>query len=326
MKELTIRKLYELKKKEYILTVLSSVSNLEHKLDNPELNRPGLALSGYIERFSYNRLQILGETEVNYLQYMNPSRRYDNIKNIMQFDIPAFIVTKGLTLSEDFIFLANEYGVSVLQSRLPTNDLLHKLDDFLCTWFAPIKTIHGTLVDVFGVGILITGKSGIGKSECALDLIERGHRFIADDMVKIRKKSGVLIGETNKQLGYLMEIRGIGLIDIEKMFGIEAIGIEKRIETQVELIPWRRDMDYERIGLKDKYNTILDVDIPITYLPISPGKNITVIIEVIAMNYMLKISGHNIAQDFQEKLQQRISKKNPLVSLHSKSKNDLSSN
>ncbi len=314
MEELTIKKLYELKKKEYILTVLSSSSSLERKLGNPELNRPGLALSGYLERFSYERLQILGETEVNFLQFLDPSKRYDNVKNMMEFDIPAFIVSKGLSLPEDFIFLANECGVPVLQSRLSTTELLHSLENFLATWFAPVKTIHGTLVDVFGVGILITGKSGIGKSECALDLIERGHRFIADDMVTIRKKDRVLVGETNKRLGYLMEIRGIGLVDIERMFGIEAVGIQKRIEIQVELIPWRRDMDYERIGLKDKYNTIMDVNIPITYLPVSPGKNITVIIEVIAMNYMLRFSGYNPAKAFQERLQKEISKKSPGLS------------
>ena len=169
-------------------------------------------------------------------------------------------------------------------------------------------------MDVFGVGILITGQSGIGKSECALDLVSRGHRLVSDDVINIKRKDGMIIGEANKKLGHFIEIRGIGLLDIETMFGIRAIRMQKRIETQVELIPWRHNMDYERIGLKERFNRILDVEIPIIYLPVSPGKSIAVIIEITAMNHMLKIYGYNAAKVFNQRIQQEIERKDRIRS------------
>ena len=310
MNNLTAEKVVDLKKTDFALTILTKKESLKKQISNPELNRPGLAFAGYVDTFAYKRIQILGETEVKYLKSLTPSKRYDAIKSIfIQFDIPCIIVAKGLFPTKELVFLADEHNIPVLQSRLSTVLLVHSLTHFLQDWFAPTKSIHGTLVSVLGVGILITGQSGIGKSECALDLVSRGHRLVADDVINIKKKEGIIIGEANKKLGHFMEIRGIGILDIESMFGIKAIRMQKWIETQVELIPWRHNMDYERIGLKERFNRILDVAIPIIYLPVSPGKRIAVIIEVIAMNHMLKIYGYNAAKVFNQRIKEEIERK-----------------
>jgi len=310
MNDLTIEMIFDLKKSDFALNILSKEESLKKKVSTPELNRPGLAFAGYVDIFAYDRIQILGETEIKYLKSLTPSKRYDAIKNVFtQFDIPCVIIAKGLYPTKELVFLADENNIPVLQSRLSTAILYHKLTNFLQDWFAPSKSIHGTLVSVFGVGILITGQSGIGKSECALDLVSRGHRLVSDDVINIKRKEGIIIGEGNKKLGHFMEIRGIGLLDIEAMFGIQAIRMQKRIETQVELIPWRHNMDYERIGLKERFNRFLDVAIPITYLPVSPGKRIAVIIEVIAMNHMLKVYGYNAAEVFDKRIKEEIERK-----------------
>ncbi|MEA3474887.1 MAG: HPr(Ser) kinase/phosphatase [Candidatus Cloacimonadota bacterium] len=310
MKDLTIEMIFGLKKSDFALNILSKNESLKKKVSTPELNRPGLALAGYVDIFAYDRIQILGETEIKYLKSLTPSKRYDAIKSVFtQFDIPCIIIAKGLYPTKELVFLADENNIPVLQSRLSTAILYHKLTSFLQDWFAPSKSIHGTLVSVFGVGILITGQSGIGKSECVLDLVSRGHRLVSDDVINIKRKEGIIIGEANRKLGHFMEIRGIGLLDIEAMFGIQAIRMQKRIETQVELIPWRHNMDYERIGLKERFNRLLDVAIPIIYLPVSPGKRIAVIIEVIAMNHMLKVYGYNAAEVFNKRIKEEIERR-----------------
>lgn len=311
MKALTVGKLFDIKQKDMVFTLISKKKGLTKEITTPELSRPGLAFAGFTGTYAYDRIQVLGETEVQYLKSLEPSVRYDKIKGLFsQFDIPCFIISKGLFPTKELVFLADEHNIPVIQSRMTTIDLYHALTNFLQDWFAPSKSIHGTLVDVFGVGILVTGQSGIGKSECALELVSRGHRLISDDVVHIKKKMNIIMGEANMQLGHFMEIRGIGLLDIETMFGIRAIRIQKRIETQVELIPWRHNMDYERIGLKERYNRILDTEIPIIYLPVSPGKSIAAIVEVIAMNHMLKVYGHNAAEVFNERVQKEIERKN----------------
>jgi HPr kinase/phosphorylase len=206
-------------------------------------------------------------------------------------------------------YLANEMNIAILSSRLTTDKLYLSLRKYLEDVFAPTKSIHGTLVDVYGIGILLTGKSGIGKSEAALDLVERGHRLITDDVVKMRLKDTDIIGMPSNDYGHFMEIRGVGLIDIEKMFGIQAVRKMKRISVQVELMPWSDNMDYERIGLTDNLVDILGVKTPIIYLPVSPGKNVSVIIEVIALNYILKTYGYDAANEYANRLQQELARK-----------------
>ncbi len=312
MKKINIKEFYQTKKEEFSLTLVTNPKTLDNAIVNKYLNRPGLALGGYFERFANERIQILGETEISYLQSLKDEDLYDRIKEIFVYEIPCFIVTKGLSVPEQMEYLANEMNIAILSSRLQTDKLYHSLRKFLEDIFAPSQTIHGTLVDVFGVGILITGKSGIGKSECALDLVERGHRLITDDVVKIKLRDDVLMGSSSNDYGHFMEIRGVGLIDIEKMFGIQAVRIQKRLDAQIELMPWQDNMDYERIGLSDNFVDILGVKIPIIYLPVSPGKNVSVIMEVVAMNHILKTYGYDAAKVYTQKLQQDLQRKSKI--------------
>ena len=268
-----------------------------------------MAFAGYLDRFSYRRIQILGETEISFLNAMKADELYDRINEIFHYDIPCIIISKGLSIPQQMEFLANEMNIAIFSSHLITDKLFHSLRKYLEAFFAPSKAIHGTLVDVFGVGILLTGKSGIGKSECALELVERGHRLITDDVVKISAIDDVLIGSADTDFGNYMEIRGVGIVNIEKMFGIQAIRIQKRVDVQVELMPWQDNMDYDRIGLEGNFNEILEIKIPVLYLPVSPGKNMSVIIEVVAMNHILKTYGYNAAHEFTKKLSANLQKK-----------------
>jgi len=309
MKILPVKDFFEKKNKDFALTVVTEPKTLINKITESHLHRPGLALSGYLERFAYKRVQILGETEISYIQTLDKDILYDRVKEIFDFSIPVIIVTKGLSIPQEVEFLANEMNIAIMTSRLSTDRLITALTRYLREFFAPQKSIHGTLVDVFGVGVLMTGKSGIGKSECALDLIERGHRLIADDIVKITLAEEILHGSSVNDIGYFMEVRGIGLIDVERMFGIEAVRKTTVIDTQVELLLWQDNIDYERIGLTNNYVDILGTNIPIIYLPVSPGKNVSVVIEVIALNHILKNYGYDAAEVYQRKLQEEIQKK-----------------
>ncbi len=312
MKKLSVKEFYELKKKDLSLSLITHPNTMQGYITTSFLNRPGLALTGYFDRFEYNRIQIFGETEISYLQSLKEKALYNNIKETLVYDIPAIIITKGLSVPKQIEFLANEMMIPIFLSRLTTDKIYNSLRIYLQSVFAETKTIHGTLIDVFGVGILLTGKSGIGKSECALELVERGQRLITDDVVKITSKEDILVGGATNNYGHFMEVRGIGLIDVAKMFGIQAVRMKKRIDVQIELMPWKDNMDYERIGLSNNSVDILGNKIPIIYLPISPGKNIAVIIEVVAMNHISKLFGYDAAKEYTNKLQEDLKRKSKM--------------
>lgn len=310
MASITVDQLYNARKRDLELTLLSGRDEgLQREIKAPELHRPGLALTGFFERFSNTRIQILGETELAYLNQLGNEELSDVADGIFGREVPVVIVSKGLTPPLPFIASADRHKISIFSSRLSTASLVSRLGAYLDHVFAPTVNVHGTLVDVYGVGLLYTGKSGIGKSEIALDLVERGHRLVADDVVKItRVAPDVLIGSGSELLGHHMEVRGVGIIDVEELFGIRAIRLQKRIEVEVHLAYWSETGDYERLGLEDNLTTMLGVEIPYLDIPISPGKNITVISEVIAMNHMLKVYGENSALEFTKKLQQRLTR------------------
>ena len=310
MPTITVEKLTEARKQDLELTLLTSnESGLKKVINNPELHRPGLALAGFFERFANKRVQILGETEVTYITRLSPDKLGEVSKQLFKHDVPLVIISKGIVPPSDFLDAANKSGTCVFSSRLTTADLSTKLSAYLDHTFAPSIMMHASLVDVYGVGLLYTGKSGIGKSEIALDLVERGHRLVADDVVKItRAAPDVLIGSSSELLGHHMEIRGVGIIDIEELFGIRAIRLQKRIEVEVNLTLWSETEEYERLGLEEKKTTVLGVGLPIVRVPISPGKNITVISEVIAMNHMQKVYGENAALEFTKKLSQTLAR------------------
>jgi HPr kinase/phosphorylase len=307
MPSLSVEKLFKERKELLDLTMLAGEEGFTRVIQTNEIFRPGLALAGYTDRFAHLRVQVLGETELTYLHSLTSQQRTAALTKVTAFAVPLMIVTKGIVPPKEMLDVSNQAKVPLLSTRLSTTELINRLSLFLDNFFAPSITKHGTLVDVYGVGLLYTGKSGIGKSECALDLVERGHRLVADDMVKItRKTQSTIIGSSNELLGHHMEVRGIGVIDIEKLFGIRAIRLQKRVEVEVRLDYWEGGSEYERLGLEDRYTTILGVEIPVLVIPISPGKNITVISEVIAMNHMLKVYGENAAVQLSKRLSERI--------------------
>ncbi len=310
MTGITVGKLYEARNQELELTPLNSnAEGMKKLIRHPDLHRPGLALTGFFERFSNRRIQILGETEMAYMSRLSVERLIEISHQLFEYDIPMVVISKGIAPRIEFLHAADKYNTIVFSSRLTTVELINRLSAYLDHVFAPSITVHGTLVDVYGVGLLYTGKSGIGKSEVALDLVERGHRLVADDVVRItRGFSDVIIGTGAELLGHHMEIRGVGIIDVEELFGIRAIRVQKRIEVEVNLVLWSETEEYERLGVEEKRTTILGVSIPYVKVPISPGKNITVISEVIAMNHMLKVYGKNSAAEFSEKLSRRINR------------------
>jgi len=285
-----------------------TVSCKERNVTEAELHRPGLALSGFVELFTYKRIQIIGNTEKHYLNSLDPEGQKKAFRNLIQFDVPVIFLSDSNVLSDELIEMASEVNIPIFQSKLNTTRFMLLLRDFLEDQFALQTIVHGSMVDVYGIGILITGKSGIGKSEVALDLIERGHRLVGDDIVILTKKNNILMASATEMNKHFMEIRGLGIIDVISMFGIRAIRYQKRLEVIVELCLWEESDDVDRTGLDRKSVSTLGIEIPYIRLPITPGKNITVISEVIAMNHLLSHYGYDAARAFQEKIQKQIAK------------------
>ena len=276
---------------------------LDRVIPGAEISSPGLALAGYVDRFVGERLQVLGETEITYLASLDNANRDRILSAFFGFPLPAVIVTKGQDLPPGLGEAAARTGVAVLRTKLKTAEFYRRVKPVLEGEFAPMTTLHGSLADVFGVGLFFTGRSGIGKSELVLDLVERGHRLVADDIViTIRRGNDVLIGRSHELQRHHMEIRGVGLIDIPSIFGIRAVRQQKRIEVVVKLEDWDQDAVVDRTGLDTLTTTILDVEIPLIQVPLNPGKNITVIAEVIALNHLLRYSGIDPARSFNERL------------------------
>ncbi|MBS4035674.1 MAG: HPr kinase/phosphorylase [Ignavibacterium sp.] len=292
------------------LKLFTENHDFEKKIYEQNVHRPGLALAGFVDLFSFARVQIFGNTEIRYLQLQSPEKTEESLDKIFKFEIPCIILTNNNKPSEILLRKAEEKRVPIFGTELTTTKLIYFISDFLDDQFTPRLTLHGSFVDVYGVGMLFTGKSGIGKSEVALDLIERGHRLVADDVIVLSKKGeGILMGSGTDVGKHYMEVRGLGIIDIQKMFGIRAIRYQKRLEVIVELEIWNDNSNYTRTGLDDQTANILDIDIPYVKLPILPGKNITVISEVISLHYLLKHYGYDAARAFQERLNQKIREK-----------------
>jgi HPr kinase/phosphorylase len=302
-KSLTVGQFFERSGNSLQLEDLGDGRGLERVIPSSEISSPGLALAGYTERFVGERLQVLGETEVTYLASLDDANRDRILAKFFSFPLTAVIVTKGQDLPDGFDAAAAKSGVPLLRTKLKTSEFYRRVKPVLEGEFAPTTTLHGSLADVFGVGLFFTGRSGIGKSECVLDLVERGHRLVADDIViTTRRGNDVLIGKSHELQRHHMEIRGVGLIDIPSIFGIRAVRQQKRIEVVVKLEDWDQDAVVDRTGLDTMTTTILDVEVPLIRVPLNPGKNITVIAEVIALNHLLRYSGMDAAQAFNDRL------------------------
>ncbi len=309
LSHIEVRELLEETREQLKLQVLAGEDGLTRHIENKELHRPGLALAGFLGTFSFDRVQILGNTEIHYLTHISPEDRKKSIGEVMKREIPCLIITNGNEAPKELVDAANERKVPVLGCEHSTTDSSHSLSEYLSDRFAPFISVHGSLVDVYGTGMLFTGKSGIGKSEIALDLVERGHRLVSDDVVHIDKKAeGVLMGRSPEMIRHLVEVRGVGLVDVRRMFGVRAIRIQKRVEVEVRLMEWDDNVEWERIGLDQEHVRYLGVDIPMVRLPIFPGKNITMIAEVIALNLHVRVYGFNPAEEFNKRLQKEINR------------------
>ncbi|MEK6611254.1 MAG: HPr(Ser) kinase/phosphatase [Gemmatimonadota bacterium] len=307
---LTVRGLVERMGDALRLTVLGSPDGLSREIPTSDASGPGLVLAGYTGRFVHQRVQVLGQTEVSYLASLDPARRQEILRTYFSYPIPCVMITKGQSLPEGMEGEAIRSGIAILVSALKTQEFYRLITPFLESEFAPSLSLHGSLADVFGVGLLFIGESGIGKSECVLDLVERGHRLVADDLVLARRKGAdVLIGRGHELQRHFMEIRGVGLIDVSAIFGIHSVRQQKRIEVVVELVVWNNNLQVDRTGLDGELITILGVELPKITVPLNPGKNITVISEVIAMNHLLRYTGVDAAHAFNERLKSQMIKR-----------------
>ncbi|HOD94180.1 MAG TPA: HPr(Ser) kinase/phosphatase [Candidatus Hydrogenedentes bacterium] len=271
--------------------LLAGFQGIDRPVFTWDVNRPGLALSGYLDYFANDRVQILGNTEIHYMERVEPAELANRIANMFAFEIPAFILSRNLMPQPIFLDMCNRYGIPVLRSTMSTDEAISRIILFLAQEFAPESNLHGTAVDVYGVGCLIVGKPGIGKSESALELVERGHRLVADDYVEIQRRENSIHAKTNHVLKHFIEIRGLGMIDLRSVFGVGSVRDFKRIGLVLELAEWSTVTEFDRLGLTTSFTEILGVRIPYLRIPVRPGRNIAIIIEVAALNWRLKELG-----------------------------------
>lgn len=303
MSAVTVQQIYRDLKESLLLELLVGLPDEPVTVAAADVHRPGMALMGYAENFLPDRIQVFGESEMAYLGTLAADEQCAAVERVLSLGPPVIFVAMDQTVPGAVVAMARERNFPLIRSALPAVEFMAEITHHLERAFSPRTEVHGTLVDVYGVGLLFTGRSGIGKSECAMDLIERGHRLVADDIVELtRSTDDVLIGRYREVLRHHLEIRGVGVIDVQALFGIRAIRMQKRVEVEVQLQEWDDSVDYERIGSENRYTEILGVNIPQIALPLFPGKNITVISEVIALNFMLKSYGYDAAEVLNERI------------------------
>ncbi len=290
--------------REFHLEIVCGEEGLKRPIVTADLYRPGLEMAGYYEFHPTDRVQILGKTELTFFDGLSSEERMDRMHRLCApEETPCIIISRGMDVPIELLAAANDHQITVVRTAMATTILASRVTNFLENRLAPTTTIHGVLVDVYGIGMLISGSSGIGKSETALELVKRGHRLIADDAVEIRQTADhQLIGNAPELIRHLLEIRGIGIINVMTLFGAGAVRTEKKISVVVKLETWQQDKQYDRLGLDEETTQIIDTNIPLVTIPVRPGRNLAVIIEVAAMNYRLKRMGYNAALQFTNKL------------------------
>ena len=303
MNPFTVKDLLEDTRYNLKLEIISGSNGLENKISSTKIQKPGLALSGFTDHLHRERVQTLGNTEMSYLESLSHEKRILAIKGLFSLGLSCFIVTFGLSVPEELSREAELANTPLMRTSLPTDKLTTRVINLLEERLTESRSVHGVLVDVLGIGILIMGKSGVGKSECALDLISKGHRLVADDMVLVRKiLPNNILGSSPDLIRYHMEIRGLGIINIKDIFGNTAVRVEKQVDMVVRLVEWDASHEYDRLGLDEETYPLFDVELPIITLPVSPGRNMTTIIEVAARNHILRIMGRNPALEFEKSL------------------------
>jgi HPr kinase/phosphorylase len=282
---------------------LNGASIEDKKVTSPELNRIGLQLTGFLDGFAFERIQIVGMVEYKYIEQLSEERQREVVAAVMQHDIPCIIFSRNLPVPALFVELGDKYNVPILATPRITTNFVADLLKYIDLQLAERTTIHGVLVDINGVGTLILGKSGVGKSETALELVKRGHRFVADDAIDITKIGDqTLEGKSPELIKNFMEIRGIGIVDMSKLYGIGSVRESIILDLIVQIEEWSNESDYDRLGLDEKYMTILGVDVAMIKLPVKPGRNLAVILEAAARNHSLKRMGFNAAVELDTKL------------------------
>ncbi|TKJ34371.1 HPr(Ser) kinase/phosphatase [bacterium (candidate division B38) B3_B38] len=295
------------------LRLIAGKRGLKREITVPRIQKPGLALLGDIEYLRSGRIQILGASEINYLEKLSTSERSRVLHKICSYGVACFIVTKELKPPIELVEQANRFDIALLQTPLVSSVCIDKVTDFLDNRLAPRTSLHGDLMDVYGIGVLIIGESGIGKSECALDLIVRGHRLVADDMIEIKRRAGnILMGSGPELIRHQMELRGLGLISIKDLFGVASIRYEKMVDLVVLLERWDEEQKYDRLGIDEKQYEILGVKVPLIRMPVAPGRNISILIEVAARNHLLKLKGYHAARDFVDRYDKKV-RLNPFI-------------
>ena len=285
------------------LQVLSPTTQTEWDIHAAELNRPGLQFVGFYEHFPHDWPQVVGLTEMSYLESLTDDVRRKRLEAFFAYRVPCMIVCRGMMPTHDMMELAAKHDAAMLRTKQVTTRFVANAMNYLNRCLAPRATLHGVLVDVYGMGVLITGESGVGKSEAALELVRRGHQLVADDVVDVcRITENRLIGEAPEMVRHLMEIRGIGIIDIKAMYGISAVLTSKTIDLIIHLEPWKEKKAYDRLGLNEDFTTIMDVRVPQVVLPVRPGRNVAVVIEVAARNFSLKQMGYSAAKELDKRL------------------------
>ncbi len=285
------------------LQLITGKEGLSKRINFPKIQKPGLALTGFTEYVRPGRVQILGESELAFLRQMEPEKRREVLHQLCSVDIACFIITRGMQPTEEILAEAEKHQIPLMVTPHVTSVCIEKMTTFLSDMLAPRTYLHGDLLDIFGLGVLLIGESSIGKSECALDLIVRGHRLISDDIVIIKKTTDtIVIGTAPDLIRYHMELRGLGVINIRDLFGISAISLNKKVELVISLERWKPDVEYDRLGLEENRYEVLGIDLPLIRMPVAPGRNIAILIEVASRNYLLRSQGYNASKDLVQKI------------------------
>jgi len=291
--------------RKYSLRLLTpEIDTDEIRINHSDINRPALQLAGYFENFGKERVQLIGLVEYTYIETMERERKLEIFDKLFGYKIPCLVYCRSLEPEKEIVELACHYGVPVLVSDMITSDFMAEIIRWLKTQLAPMITIHGVLVEVYGEGVLIMGESGIGKSEAALELIKRGHRLVTDDVVELRKVSDdTLVGTAPNMTRHLIELRGIGIVDVKALFGVAAVKSTQSVDMVIKLEEWSRDKEYDRLGLEEQYTEFLGNRVVCYSIPIRPGRNLAVIVETAAVNSRQKKMGYNAAQELYKRVQ-----------------------
>lgn len=287
------------------LEVLAGAEGLDNVVDRPRIQKPGLALAGFLEYIHAGRVQVLGRPEMNFLSERGPAERSRIIAQLCRQGVTCFVITTGLSPAPELLAETDGHRVPLLRTDLPSSQLIDGLSRYLEDRLAPRAVVHGVLMDVYGLGVLLVGDGGVGKSECALDLVARGHRLVSDDVVEIRKRGEVLVGSGPELTRYHMELRGLGIINVKDLFGVAAVRMKKFVEYVIRLESWKAGKRYDRLGLDERGYELLGVSLPYVEMPVAPGRNLAVLIEVAARNHLLKLKGFHPARELARRLGER---------------------